>query len=128
MKRLPPNPNAGAAAAPARPAVIQLMIKEKAALYAAYIPFFKDGGLFVPTNRDYDLGESVYVLVGLPDDTQRYPVAGKVGWVTPANAAGTRVQGIGVHFPSGEKSAHLKGRIEELLGSRLASDVTTQTI
>lgn len=135
MKRLPPNPNATAAlvgsaqaAAPARPSVIQLAIKEKSALYAAYIPMFKEGGLFVPTNRDYRLGEAVYVLVGLPDDVQRYPVAGKVAWVTPVNAAGNRVQGIGVHFPPGDKSAQLKARIEELLGSRLASEIPTQTI
>ena len=67
-----------------RPSVIQLAIKEKAALYAAYIPLFADGGIFIPTTRDYKLGDDVYVLLTLPDDPQRYPVAGKVAWVTPA--------------------------------------------
>ena len=67
-----------------RPSVIQLAIKEKAALYAAYIPLFADGGVFIPTTRDYRLGDDVYVLLSLPDDPQRYPVAGKVAWVTPA--------------------------------------------
>ena len=66
------------AAATARPSVVQLAIKEKAALYAAYIPLFKEGGVFIPTSRDYQLGADVYVLLTLPDDTQRYPVAGKV--------------------------------------------------
>ena len=66
-----------------RPSVMQLAIKEKAALYAAYIPFFAEGGIFVPTQRDYQLGDDVYVLLTLPDDTQRYPVAGRVAWVTP---------------------------------------------
>ena len=69
-----------------RPSVIQLAIKEKAALYAAYIPLFEDGGIFIPTTRDYRLGDDVYVLLTLPDDPQRYPVAGKVAWVTPARA------------------------------------------
>jgi type IV pilus assembly protein PilZ len=71
-----------------RPSVIQLSIKEKAALYAAYIPAFADGGVFIPTSREYALGDDVYVLLSLPDDPQRYPVAGKVAWVTPAKAAG----------------------------------------
>jgi type IV pilus assembly protein PilZ len=116
------------AAGAIRPSVIQLAIKEKAALYAAYIPIFKDGGLFVPTNRDYRLGDDLYVLVTLPDDPQRYPVAGKVGWITPARAASNRTQGVGVVFPGDEKTAQLKMHIEKMLGAHLASDRPTQTI
>src|SRR3712207_8023270 len=41
------------------------------------IPLFADGGVFIPTTRDYKLGDDVYVLLSLPDDPQRYPVAGK---------------------------------------------------
>jgi type IV pilus assembly protein PilZ len=111
-----------------RPSVIQLAIKEKAALYAAYIPLFADGGVFIPTTREYRLGDDVYVLLSLPDDPQRYPVAGKVAWVTPAKAAGTRAQGVGITFPADEKSRMLKNKIEEILGSHLSSDRTTQTI
>lgn len=112
----------------ARPSVMQLAIKEKAALYAAYIPFFEDGGVFVPTAREYRLGDDVYVLLTLPDDTQRYPVAGKVAWVTPARASGNRTQGIGIQFPKDEKSRTLRVLIEEILGTSLGSDRPTQTI
>ena len=112
----------------ARPSVVQLAIKEKAALYAAYIPLFKEGGLFIPTARDYKLGDDVYVLLTLPDDVQRYPVAGKVAWVTPARAACSRTQGVGVQFPADDKSKLLKLKIEEILGAHLASDRPTQTI
>ena len=112
----------------ARPSVVQLAIKEKAALYAAYIPLFSEGGMFIPTSRDYKLGDDVYVLLTLPEDTQRYPVAGKVAWITPAKAAGNRTQGVGVRFPSDEKSRLLKVKIEEILGAHLASDRPTQTI
>lgn len=111
-----------------RPSVIQLAIKEKAALYAAYIPLFADGGIFIPTARDYKLGDDVYVLLSLPEDTQRYPVAGKVAWLTPARAAGNRTQGVGIRFPSDEKSQQLKVKIEQILGSHLASERPTQTI
>ena len=107
---------------------MQLTIKEKAALYAAYIPMFKEGGVFFPTTREYQLGADVYVLLTLPEDKQRYPVAGKIAWVTPARAAGNRTQGVGVRFPNDEKSRLLKLKIEEILGAHLASERPTQTI
>lgn len=119
---------ANAAGTAARPSVVQLAIKEKAALYAAYIPLFKEGGVFIPTKREYQLGADVYVLLTLPEDSQRYPVAGKVAWVTPPRAAGNRTQGVGVRFPNDEKSRLLKLKIEEILGAHLASDRPTQTI
>jgi type IV pilus assembly protein PilZ len=112
----------------ARPSVIQLAIKEKAALYAAYIPLFTDGGVFIPTPRDYKIGDDVYVLLTLPDDPQRYPVAGKVAWITPARAAGNRTQGVGIKFPSDEKTKLLKMKIEGILGAHLSSERPTQTL
>lgn len=118
----PLTPSAG------RPSVIQLSIKEKAALYAAYIPLFKDGGIFVPSAKEHRLGDDLYVLISLPDDPQRYPVAGKVAWISPARSTGNRTQGVGVRFPSDEKTAQLKMRIEQILGAHLSSDRPTQTV
>lgn len=112
----------------ARPSVIQLVFREKGALYAAYISVFADGGLFVPTTREYKLGEDIYLLLSLPDDPQRYPVAGKVAWITPANASGGRTQGVGVRFPNDEKSRLLKVKIEEVLGTSIQSAKPTQTL
>jgi len=112
----------------ARPSVIQLVFREKSALYAAYMPVFSDGGLFVPTTREYKLGEDIYLLLSLPDDPQRYPVAGKVGWITPANASGGRTQGVGVRFPTDEKTRALRLKIEEVLGTTISSAKPTQTI
>jgi type IV pilus assembly protein PilZ len=118
---------ASGSAAP-RPSVMQLVFREKGALYAAYMPVLSDGGLFVPTTRDYKLGDDIYLLLSLPEDPQRYPVAGKVAWITPANASGGRTQGVGVHFPSDEKTRVLKLRIEEILGTAISSAKPTQTI
>ncbi len=119
----PTPPGAGA-----RPSVIQLAIKEKAALYAAYIPLFDEGGIFVPTARNHRLGDEVYLLMSLPDDLQRYPVVGQVAWITPAGASGNRTPGVGVRFPADEKSRQLKLRIEQILGSHLGSERPTQTV
>jgi type IV pilus assembly protein PilZ len=117
-----------ASAATSRPSVIQLVFREKGALYAAYIPMFADGGLFVPTTREYRLGEDIYLLLSLPEDPQRYPVAGKVAWITPANASGGRTQGVGVRFPADEKTRLLKQKIEDTLGTSIQSAKPTQTI
>jgi type IV pilus assembly protein PilZ len=119
---------AAAAAPGGRPSVIQLVFREKGALYAAYMPVLADGGLFVPTNREYRLGEDIYLLLSLPDDPQRYPVAGKVAWLTPANASGGRTQGVGVKFPNDEKTRALKLKIEEMLGTSIVGAKPTQTI
>jgi len=119
---------AAAAAGAARPSVIQLVFREKGALYAAYISLFSEGGLFVPTTREYKLGDDIYLLLSLPDDPQRYPVAGKVGWITPANASGGRTQGVGVRFPTDDKTRVLKLKIEEILGTTISSSKPTQTI
>lgn len=134
MSFIPPTPltprplSVSPVGASARPSVVQLAIKEKAALYAAYIPLFAEGGVFIPTSRDYKLGDDVYVLMTLPDDSQRYPVAGKVAWITPARAAGSRTQGVGIQFPANDKSRLLKIKIEEILGAHLVSGRPTQTI
>ena len=111
-----------------RPSVVQLAIKEKGALYAAYIPLFTEGGLFIPTTRDYRLGDDVYVLLTLPEDPQRYPVAGRVAWVTPERASVNRTQGVGIQFPKDPKSVELKAKIEQILGTALSSEKPTQTI
>lgn len=117
-----------AAAASGRPSVMQLVFREKGALYAAYMPVLSDGGLFVPTARDYKLGEDIFLLLSLPDDPHRYPVAGKVAWITPANASGGRTQGVGVRFPADEKTRALKLKIEEILGTTVSSNKPTQTL
>ena len=121
-----PPPPAGAGGA--RPSVIQLVFREKGALYAAYIPLFSEGGLFVPSVREYQLGDDIYLLLSLPGDPQRYPVAGKVGWITPANTPGGRTQGVGVRFPADDKTRVLKARIEEILGTSISSSKPTQTL
>lgn len=128
----PSSPSTGPMSVPPaggnRPSVIQLVFREKGALYAAYMPLLSDGGLFVPTQRGYKLGEDIYLLLSLPEDPQRYPVAGKVAWITPANASGGRTQGVGVRFPADEKTRHLKLKIEEILGTQISSSRPTQTV
>lgn len=111
-----------------RPTVLSLSIKEKAAMYAAYMPFLKNGGIFVPTNKPYKIGDDVYLILALMDDPNKYPLAGKVAWITPAGANNNKTQGIGLQFPDDESGLRVKQRIEEILGAALRSSRATHTL
>ncbi|TAK92039.1 MAG: pilus assembly protein PilZ [Burkholderiaceae bacterium] len=112
----------------ARPSMLSLAIKEKAALYASYMPYLKNGGLFVPTNKTYSLGDDVYLLVTLMEDPAKIPVAGKVVWVTPGNSHNGKAQGIGVQFPNDEAGENARRLIENQLGTAVKSARQTHTI
>jgi type IV pilus assembly protein PilZ len=117
----------GEAASGSRPAVLSLAIREKAALYAAYMPYLKNGGIFVPTTRPYQLGDDVYLILTLLDDPSKIPVAAKVVWISPP-AGGNKTPGIGVHFPGDESGVTARKRIEDALGAALKSARPTHTL
>jgi type IV pilus assembly protein PilZ len=111
-----------------RPGVLSLSIKEKSALFAAYMPFIKGGGLFIPTNKSYKMGEEVFMLLTLMDDPAKLPVSGKVVWVTPDGSHGGRIQGVGVQFAFNESGKAAQNKIEGLLGGSLKSVRPTHTM
>ena len=117
-----PNPIPGV-----RQGILSLTIKDKNALYAAYMPFVKNGGLFIPTNKKYDLGDEVFMLLTLMDETERIPVAGKVIWITPRGAEGNRATGIGVQF-SEQDNGETQKRIDNYLAGALDGDKPTHTM
>src|SRR5205085_5153165 len=82
----------------AQTAILTLHIPDKNTLYMGYMPFIKNGGLFIPTPKEYHLGDELFILLTLLDSRERLPVAGKVVWVTPRGAQNKRSQGIGVPF------------------------------
>ncbi len=111
-----------------RPSVMSLTIRERSALYAAYMPFLQNGGIFVPGNRACQLGDEIFLLLHLMQDEARYPVAGRVAWITPPGAANNHTQGIGVQFPADDAGRRVRQRIEEILGTSLGSSRPTHTM
>ena len=118
---------AGPAIGGGRSGILSLTIKDKAVLYAAYMPFVKNGGLFIPTAKDYKLGDEVFMLLTLTDSKDKLPVAGKVVWITPKGAQGNKTAGIGVQFSELDKGA-TKSKIEKSLAGALKSDPPTHTM
>jgi len=111
-----------------RQGILSLSIKDKGALYNAYMPFVNGGGLFVPTAKRYHLGDEVFLLLSLMEDKDRLPVAGKVIWVTPPGAQGNRTAGIGVQFNAAADGETAKGKIEGILAGALSADRLTHTM
>ncbi len=110
-----------------RGGILSLTIRDKNALYAAYMPFVQNGGLFIPTNKNYQLGDDVFILLNLMEEPERIPVAGKVIWVTPRNSEGYRSTGIGVQF-SDKDNGTTRNRIENYLAGALESERPTHTM
>jgi len=111
----------------ARPGMLSLSIKDKGSLYASYMPFVKNGGLFIPTTKKYDLGDEVFMLLTLMEDNERLPVAGKIIWISPPGAQGNRANGIGVQFSPQDKG-QTRSKIETHLAGAMKADRITHTM
>ena len=111
-----------------RPGVFTLVIRSKAALYAAWIPLLRGGGIFLPSNRAHSLGEEILLLLTLLDDSNKIPLQGSVAWINPAHSAGNRPQGIGIALQDSEVTRELKKKVEGLLAGALQSSRPTHTI
>lgn len=109
-----------------RHGILSISIKELPVLYSAYMPFLENGGLFIPTRKQYEMGDEVFILLGLMDEAERIPISGRVVWLTPAAAQGSRAQGIGVQFT--EKDNPARTRIEKYLTGMLGGERLTHTL
>jgi type IV pilus assembly protein PilZ len=112
-----------------RKGILTLKIADENLLYHAYMPFLKNGGLFIPTNKVYELGEEVFILLTLMNEAEKIPVAGNIAWITPKGSQGNQAAGIGVHFSDLDGSGvTVKNKIENYLAERLKSDKPTHTM
>lgn len=110
-----------------RKGIISFSITDRGALYSSYMSFVQNGGVFVPTNRNYEMGDKVFMLLRLMDDHSIVTVNGSVVWVTPTGAQGNKAPGIGVQF-SEEDNGATKDSIEQHLAAALQGERPTQTM
>ena len=110
-----------------KPGLLTLTIKDKSALYLAYMPFIRNGGLFIPTNSEYKLGDEVFMLLNLMGEEEKLPVDGKVVWLTRKGEQGKRAAGIDVQF-SEQDRGNTQKKIENYLAGALGGDKPTHTM
>ena len=106
---------------------ISCVFHNENALFLSFMPFVKDGGLFVHTKNGYGLGDSVTLSITLFDEPEVNIVEGKVIWVTPKGAQGNKPAGIGVQFTSQNKR-QVCNKIEKYLTGKLKSVHSTDTM
>ena len=106
--------------------ILSLSIRDRRVLRAAYMPFLNHGGLFVPTDKHFRLGDEVFLLLRLLDEPDRIPVAGTVVWITPKGAQGQRVAGAGVQFS--DEDGLVRRKIEGYLADAPTTDHRTHTM
>lgn len=110
-----------------RSSILPINIKDKNSLYSAYMPFVSNGGLFIPTNRTYEMGQEVFVLLKLIDEPQPIPIPGKVVWKTPGASENYQATGIGIQFMD-QDGLLARDKIETYLAGALGSDRPTYTM
>ncbi|WP_273776757.1 MULTISPECIES: PilZ domain-containing protein [unclassified Acinetobacter] len=106
--------------------IIQANIPDRATLQASYMPFVQGGGLFVPSKHPVKLGEEVFVLATLPEQTQKIPLTGKVVWISQKQI-GIKPQGFAIQL-SGEKGIYYKSEAEKLLAGSMSLDRPSYTM
>lgn len=112
----------------AQQGILSLSLKDRQALYSAYMPFVNGGGLFVQSTKRFNLGDEVFLLLTLMDLEERLPIPGKVVWITPPGSQGNRRPGIGVQFSDTPDGANARTIIESHLAQLLKSDKKTDTM
>ena len=110
-----------------KPGLLTLTITDKSALYLAYMPHDINGGLFMPTNSSYRLGDEVFMLLTLMEEKEKMPIAGRIVWISQKGAQGNRSAGIGVQFSELDKG-QTKNKIEKHLAAALKSERQTHTM
>ncbi len=99
--------------------VLSLTIRDQASLYAAYMAFIKNGGLFIPTAKTYVIGSELFLMLKMYDQVDVAPCLAKIIWITPPRARANRTLGIGIQFS--ELDGEIKSRIEHCLAGKLNS-------
>lgn len=108
----------------AQAVAISIHFKTKEQLHRAYMPFIKGGGLFIPTPKDYAMGDPVKLLLKIMDEPEQFTLDTQIVWITPQGAQDGRKAGIGVQL-SGEMGEQVRGKIDTYLaGLRNSTDKT----
>lgn len=105
--------------------ILNINYADKDALYDAYMSFVSNGGLFIPTVKEFEIGHEIFVVLSLPEETEKIPVSCRVVWITPVAAQANRKPGIGVQF---RDNGVARTKIETILAGLLKSEKANHTM
>jgi len=108
-----------------RGGLLNIKFEDRDNLYLAYMPFIKNGGVFIQTSNLFDVGDELFLVMRLPDQTEKTPAACRVVWVTPKGAQNNKKPGVGVQF---RDKGEARAKIENILAGALNSEKPTYTM
>ena len=94
--------------------ILRYEIRDPVELNLSYMPFIKDGGLFIPNSEAHELGNPILLDLQLPGKKDSIRIEGKVVWITPSNALHHVLAGIGIQF-TGANATTIRAQIEAQL-------------
>ena len=121
-------PNAAAKSAPGR--MLQLRLESKPVIYASYMSFLEYGGVFLPTDDKFDMGEEILLVLELDGlgKTEKIFIKTNVCWINANPSASGRPKGIGLAFGSDESGLKAKTIFENILSGLLHNERPTYTL
>ena len=121
-------PNAAPKSAPGR--MLQLRLESKPVIYASYMSFLEYGGVFLPTDDKFDMGEEILLVLELAGlgNTEKIFIKAKVCWINANPSASGRPKGIGLAFGSDESGLKAKTIFENILSGLLHNERPTYTL
>ena len=96
--------------------IIPVILKDKTALHANYMPFIRGGGIYAATDKQLNLGDSVILSMQITSIAKKFATSGKVVWMSPLVQGN---QGVGVQF-TGTNKDNIKLALESVLGELAA--------
>lgn len=114
--------------APIPAKMLALKLRDKTMLYNSYMAFLEHGGLFVPTEDHFSLGDEILLAIELTNHPDKKFLRTKVAWLNPARTSANRPKGIGLAFNADEISIQVKNLIEAELAGLLRGDRATFTL
>lgn len=111
---------------PPKGGIIQANLPDKESLQASYMPYVTGGGLFIASQQTVQMGQELFVVANLPNQSQKFPITGKVIWISPKKH-GMKPQGFAIQL-SGEKGVQFRNEAERVLAGSLNADKPTFTM
>lgn len=108
------------------PTIISVHFEKKTELYKSYMPYIKQGALFIKTKRLFKLNDEAFIRIQFFEETEKFLLQGKVVWVTPICAQGGKPAGIGVQL--GAEGKVIRNKVETYLAGMLESENETHTL
>ncbi|MDO4434694.1 MAG: pilus assembly protein [Alysiella sp.] len=110
--------------------MMSLRLESKPIIYSSYMSFVEYGGVFLPTDDKFQMGEEILLVLELvgPGKTEKLFIKTNVCWINANPSASGRPKGIGLAFSDDESGLKAKAIIEAILTGLLASERATYTL